>query len=90
MTDVELDERVTALEENVGGGTENGKLNDKFMHVSLLRPRSHLAMATQIFDVVTIIFYVITDGLYCHQCKCSHMTTEKKHRCRQVRMDPYI
>ena len=27
MTDVELDERVTALEENTGGGTENGKGN---------------------------------------------------------------
>ena len=27
MTDVELDERVTALEENGGGGTENGKGN---------------------------------------------------------------
>ena len=59
MTDVELDERVTALEENDGGGTGNGKLNDKFMHVSLFRPRSHLAMATQIFDVLTIFFYIV-------------------------------
>ena len=25
MTDVELDERVTALEENGGGGTQNGR-----------------------------------------------------------------
>ena len=25
MTDVELDERVTVLEENGGGGTQNGK-----------------------------------------------------------------
>ena len=33
MTDVELDERVTALEENDGSGTENGKLNDKFMEI---------------------------------------------------------
>ena len=28
MTDVELDERVTALEENGGGGTGNGKVLD--------------------------------------------------------------
>ena len=31
MTDVELDARVTALEENSGVGTDNGKLNDKFL-----------------------------------------------------------
>ena len=90
MTDVELDQRVSALEENGGGGTGNGKLNDKFMHVSLLRPHSHLATGTQIVDFVTIIFYVVRDGLYCHQCNCSHMMTEKAHRCRQVQTDPYI
>ena len=28
------------------------------------------------------------DGLHCHQCNCSHVTTEKTHRCRQVRTDP--
>ena len=27
MTDVELDTRITALEENGGGGTANGKLS---------------------------------------------------------------
>ena len=35
MTDVELDERVTALEENGGVGPQNGKLrHDKFLHIS--------------------------------------------------------
>ena len=49
----------------------------------------HLATATQIFDVVTIIFHVVRKGLHGHQCNCSHMTTEKTHRCRQVGTGPY-
>ena len=35
MTDVELDARVTVLEENSSVGTENGKLNDKFLNICL-------------------------------------------------------
>ena len=33
MTDVELDARVTVLEENSDVGTPNGKLNDKFLYI---------------------------------------------------------
>ena len=52
----------------------------------MLRAHSHLATTTQIFDFVS---HGYRDGLHCHQCNCSHMTTEKEiHRCRQVRMDP--
>ena len=36
MTDVELDARVTALEENGGGGDQNGKSNDQSMCICLL------------------------------------------------------
>ena len=34
MTDVELDARVMALEEN-GGGAKNGKLNDTFLGICI-------------------------------------------------------
>ena len=44
MTDVELDERVTALEENSGSGGTNGKINDDlhtlFLCLRLLRYRN--------------------------------------------------
>ena len=41
MTDVELDVRVTALEENgVGGNSLNGKTN--MIHISKLSPGSYL------------------------------------------------
>ena len=33
MTDVELDARVTALEENTGGGTENGTEKNQITNV---------------------------------------------------------
>ena len=35
MTDVELDARVTVLEENSGVGTENGKSNHKFLDICM-------------------------------------------------------
>ena len=34
--------------------------------------------------------HVVGDGLQCHRCKCSQMTTEKTHHCRQVRMQPKV
>ena len=42
-----------------------------------IRVRSHLATMTQIFDVVSRIFYVVRNGLHGYQCNCSHMTTGK-------------
>ena len=35
MTDVELDERVTALEENGGGGSQNGKFTVSLNYTKL-------------------------------------------------------
>ena len=49
---------------------------------------STLKTMTQIFDVVSIISYVLRNGLHGYQCNCSHMTTEKARRCRGVRTDP--
>ena len=45
---------------------------------------SILATTTQTFDVVNIIFYAVRNRLLGYQYNCSHMTTGKKHHCRQV------
>ena len=42
---------------------------------------------TQIFHVVSIIFYNVRNELHGYQCNCSLMTTEKTHHCRQIRTD---
>ena len=39
MTDVELDARVTALEENSGGSSQNGAADVKFLDTDILHVR---------------------------------------------------
>ena len=63
-------------------------------HISvILRVSPHLATMTHIFDVVSIIFYVIRNGLHGYQGNCSHMTTEKNIvvvKCEQTLTCPGI
>ena len=48
MTDVELEARVTALEENTGGGADNVKLNDRFLDIFLFIYNMKLYKVAQI------------------------------------------
>ena len=53
-----------------------------------VRARSHLATMTDFWHCN----HVVRDGLHCHQCSCSHMTTEKKHivvaKCERALIHP--
>ena len=62
MTDVELDERVTALEENTGGGAQNGTCilenNTHCNHFMNLKNKD-LVVTTPGFFSDTIAFHVV-------------------------------